>query len=321
MSLLNIIEGKLPLSVHDYMQLCLQHPEYGYYRKAVAVGKQGDFITAPEISQIFGDLIGMWLRDVWQQLGEPEFHLVECGPGRGTLSADVLRMLPPCKLHLVESSETLREAQKEALWKHNPTWHDDLSTLPNDRPLLIIANEFFDAFPVRQWVGDEERKVVEGLAFSPQGEVTREESPMASQIMAQICERLKAQGGVFLTVDYGYLEGAGDTLQAVKKHTFHNPLETPGEADLTSHVDFSALKKVVEKVECMLMPIVTQEKFLRSLGGEIWLQKLLLKTTETQAQKDLQEGWLRLTSPATMGELFKVMAVLPNYEIQPGGFA
>jgi len=321
MSLLNIIEGKLPLSVHDYMQLCLQHPEYGYYRKAVAVGKEGDFITAPEISQIFGDLIGMWLRDIWRQMGEPEFHLVELGAGRGTLSADVLRMLPECSLHLVESSETLREVQKKALWKHNPTWHDDLSTLPKDKPLLMVANEFFDAFPIRQWVGDEERQVVKDLAFAPEGEVTREESPMARQVMAEICERLKAQGGVLLTIDYGYLEGAGDTLQAVKDHTFHNPLETPGEADLTSHVDFTALKTITEGAGCVVPPIVTQEKFLRSLGGEIWLQKLLMKTPELEAQKSLQEGWLRLTSPATMGELFKVMAVLPDETIQPGGFA
>lgn len=313
MPLREIVEAQLPLTVYDFMQLCLQHPQHGYYRKARAVGAEGDFITAPEISQIFGDLIGLWLRDIWQQSGEPEFHLVELGPGRGTLTADVLRHLPECSLHLVESNATLKEIQREKLWKYQPQWHDEITSLPSDKPLYTIANEFFDAFPIRQWVGEEERKVVAGFAFAPTGEVTREQCPQAENIMADICGRLTAQGGVLLAVDYGYFnETQKDTLQAVKDHCYHNPLEDVGEADLTSQVDFGALAAVAEAQGCEVHGVVTQEKFLRSLGGEIWLQKLLTRISDPVQQKNLQEGWLRLISPSQMGSLFKVMAVTPK---------
>lgn len=322
MSLRNIIEQQLPLSVHDYMQLCLQHPEYGYYRKAQAVGAQGDFVTAPEVSQIFGDLVGLWMRDIWQQMGEGEFHLVELGPGRGTLSADVKRMLPQGSLHLVESNTTLREAQREQLWKYEPQWHDKVESLPQDKPLLILANEFFDAFPIRQWVGQEERIVAPGFVFAPEGDVTREECPQAKAVLAVLCERLKAQGGALLMADYGYGNGeAGDTLQAIKDHAFHSPLEDCGEADLTAHVDFAALSEVAKAAGCQASPMVTQEKFLRSLGGDIWLQKLLQKAETAQQRKDIEEGWLRLISPAQMGSLFKVMAITADNTLNPAGFA
>lgn len=321
MSLRKEIKSQLPLTVHDYMQLCLQHPEYGYYRNAKAVGKEGDFTTAPEISQIFGDLIGLWLRDIWQQMGESPFALVELGPGRGTLCADALRMLPECALHLVESNETLKEQQKQTLWQYQPTWHADLSTLPSDLPLLIIANEFLDAFPIRQFVGEEERRVDENFTFLPEGEVTKETCPMAEKIMQQICQRLKAQNGVFLTIDYGYANGEnGDTLQAVKDHQYHDPLKDCGEVDLTAHVNFQALQRIAEAEICSASPIVTQEKFLRSLGGDIWLQKLLQKTTDQSQQKMLEDGWLRLISNAQMGSLFKVLAVQPNNQLTLSGF-
>lgn len=320
MSLREIIQAQLPLSVHDYMQLCLQHPEYGYYQKAPVLGAEGDFITAPEISQIFGDMLGLWLRDIWQQMGQVNAALVELGPGRGTLSSDVLRHFPASQLHLMESNKTLRESQRELLGKHAPQWHDAIESLPDDVPLFIIANEFFDALPIRQWVGEQERTVSADWQFEPVGEVTREACPAAIEILQSLCARLTAQGGVLWLADYGYLESSGDTLQAVKQHAYIDPLTECGEADLTSHIDFGALKQVAEEAGCHAYGAVTQEKFLRSLGGEIWLQKLLHKTVDSAAQKTLQEGWLRLVSPAQMGELFKVMAINPNTSLQIGGF-
>lgn len=321
MSLTKVISGKLPLTVHDYMQICLQHPEYGYYRKAQAIGKQGDFTTAPEISQIFGDLIGMWLRDIWQKMAELEFHLVELGAGRGTLSADVLRMLPECSLHLVESNSTLRKIQADSLSSYNPKWYNSVDSLPSDKPLFIMANEFFDAFPIRQWVGNKERRVVDGFEFSPEGQVTREESPQAKEIMQQICAKLKTQGGVLLMVDYGYIDGEmTDTLQAVKDHKYHNPLADCGEADLTSHVDFSALRDVAKGVGCFVYGPTSQENFLRILGGDLWLQKLLKNAKTDEQRQDIEDGWLRLISPTQMGSLFKVMAVMPDDNVNVGGF-
>ena len=303
------------------MQLCLQHPEYGYYRQAQAVGASGDFTTAPEISQIFGDLIGMWLRDIWQKTNEPDFHLVELGAGQGTLASDMLRMLPDCSLHLVDSNETLRKLQSESLSAHNPSWHDNLDSLPDDKPLFIVANEFFDAFPIRQWVGDDERQVGKDFEFEPAGEVTREECQQAKQIMQQICQRLKAQGGVLLLIDYGYFgNNDGDSLQAVKDHKFHNPLEDCGQADLTSHVDFAALEKVAKSVDCVVTGITSQEQFLRVLGGDLWLQKLLNKAITKEQKQALEEGWLRLISPTQMGNLFKVMAVAPDDSVNIAGF-
>ncbi len=321
MSLTKVIQAQLPLSVHDYMQLCLQHPEFGYYRQAKAVGAEGDFITAPEVSQIFGDLIGFWLRDIWQQLGKDSVAMVELGAGRGTLSSDILRHFTPNELHIVESNETLRQAQRKTLEGHQPNWHETLETLPTDKPLFIIANEFFDALPIRQWVGDVERKVSKAFEFTPSGDVTREECPAAQTMMRAIGERMKAQGGVFLTIDYGYVEGGvGDTLQAVKNHAYANPLKDCGEVDLTSHVDFAMLTDLAEHTQCVVHGVTSQENFLRALGGDIWLQKLLNNAASDEQKKMLEDGWLRLISPTQMGTLFKVMAITPDDKLTVGGF-
>ncbi len=321
MSLKALIAEKLPLTVHDYMQLCLQHPEFGYYQQAIAVGAQGDFVTAPEISQIFGDILGLWLRHTWQELAEPEFDLVELGPGRGTLSADVLRHLPACGLHLVESNRTLKTIQAQTLQSHHPTWHKTIASFPRDKPLFIIANEFFDAFAIRQWVGDVERVVTPQFEFSPKGAVTREESPQASAWVTTLCERLKQQGGLLWICDYGTAEGEqGDSLQGVKNHQYYSPLDDCGQVDLTAHVNFKALAQTAQSHGCTASAIVPQEKFLRSLGAEMWLQKLLTKCTDVQQQKTLQEGWIRLISPAQMGTLFKVMAITPHETPTLAGF-
>lgn len=307
-----LIAQQAPMTVHDYMQLCLQHPQYGYYRQAKAVGREGDFTTAPEISQIFGDIIGFYFRHFWQQSGEADFHWVELGPGRGTLSADCLRHLPACAVHLLESNRTLRKVQEKTLCRYQPCWHDDVDALPKDKPLYLVANEFLDALPIRQWVGEEERQVIcrDGkLYFHPEGKVTREQCPQAEQLLLTIIQRLKKQGGVAMLIDYGYVQGQGDSLQAVKQHTYCDPLHTPGEADLTAHVNFGALQQIALEHAAEVTFFDNQAAFLRQHGGEIWLQKLLLNSTQIQLQRDLQEGWLRLISPSQMGELFKVMVI------------
>lgn len=317
------------MTVHDYMQLCLQHPEHGYYRKAQAVGKDGDFITAPEISQIFGDLLGMWMLHAWHVCGAPrKAALVELGPGRGTLSADILRMIKKNEdatnvfaLHLVESNETLRAEQAKKLWQHQPVWHDDIAPLPHELPLFIIANEFFDALPIRQFVGGVERSIRlegEALIFSPEGNVTRETCPAAQEMLAILAERLKAQGGVMLVVDYGYQGVAfraqdSDTLQALRNHQFHPVLQDVGEADLTAHVDFTALAETAKAKGLHVHGVVAQGIFLERLGGEIWLKKLQAATVRNpQKAAELQQGWNRLSKPDQMGDLFKVIAFTPE---------
>ena len=311
------------MRVIDYMQLCLQHPQHGYYRTAQAVGASGDFITAPEISQIFGDLLGMYWLHHWQQWGaQTPIALVELGPGRGTLSADVMRLVhmqaPNISLHLVESNHTLRQQQQQKLQQYRPQWHDSTASLPNDRPLLIMANEFFDALSIAQWVGKQERCVALNaageLCFTPEGEVTREHCPDGEAIMQQLSARLAAQGGAMLVIDYGYEQRAlastdsRDTLQAMKDHRYCDVLTDCGEVDLTAHVDFTALAEIAQTNGLEVQPVQEQGSFLQRLGGDLWLKKLQLRATPAQAA-ELEAGWLRLISPTQMGRLFKVLAV------------
>jgi SAM-dependent MidA family methyltransferase len=340
MSLEAIIRQRIseqgPLTVEDYMQLCLQHPQHGYYRKAQAVGAEGDFITAPEISQLMGDLLGMWLLDMAAQCqasypGEP-LHLAELGPGRGTLMADMMRIVSKqpaiaewLSLHLLESNTTLKAQQAEALAAYAPQWHDQVEDLPQNGPLLIITNEFFDALPIRQWVGESERVVVVdsqgNLIFSPDGAVTKEACPQGGAIMALLAKRLEKQGGGLLVVDYGYGAGAdhADSLQALLNHRYHDPLKNPGEADLTAHVDFAALAKAAQPSTVHISGPIGQGEFLQKLGGDLWLQKLIRLCKDDAERQKLANGWLRLISPAQMGSLFKVMAVT-SPPLTPAGF-
>lgn len=312
------------LTVHDYMQLALQHPEHGYYRKAQAVGAEGDFITAPEISQIFGDLLGMWFIHAWHVCGTPKkAAFTEFGPGRGTLSADILRIITKnndttnvFKLHLLESNETLRKEQAKKLWQHQPIWHDDINSLPTNLPLFIVANEFFDALPIRQYVGNTERCIQlegEALTFTPQGDVTKEICPAALEIIQQLAAKLQKQGGCMLIIDYGYTENSRqnkDTLQAVKSHHYHPVLQDAGEADITALVDFSAIAACARQYGLQTHGISSQGSFLERLGGEIWLKKLQAANLHhSQKALELQQGWQRLTMPQQMGDLFKVIAL------------
>ncbi|WP_416830692.1 MAG: class I SAM-dependent methyltransferase [Erythrobacter sp.] len=319
-----------PISLAHFMAESNAH----YYTTRDPLGEEGDFITAPEVSQMFGELIGLWFADLWVRMGSRKrIHYVELGPGRGTLTKDALRTAARYEfdpqIHFVETSPELRKLQLEAFPK--ATHHHDLSTLPDDAPLLIIANEFFDALPVHQLVrsaqGWHERMIgLDGddLVFvagdkpmdaivppswksAPQGTMI-ETSAAASAVMAEIAQRLKEQGGAALIIDYGPFElRAGSTLQALRAHEKVDPLKHPGEADLTTHVDFELLKHVAEANGADVMGLTMQGDWLRNMGIEIRHEALVRKIPEEQAK--LKRQFDRLVDDGQMGALFKVLGI------------
>lgn len=337
MSLEELIKERIrehgPITVADYMALCLSHPEYGYYMQRDPLGAQGDFTTAPEISQIFGELMGLWLAAQWQKQGSPEAILVELGPGRGTLSADMLRATKKVshfhdniQLHMVEISPVLRQKQWQTLaGKHAELhWHESVDALP-PLPIFFIANEFFDALPIHQYVsGVEQQVTVEGeqLAFTIAAgdSVVTERCPAAKQVMKQLAGHIAKHGGAGLVIDYGYVGGSrADTLQAMKRHEYCPVLETPGEADLTAHVDFDVLAQVAETHGVSPFGAVAQGKFLLQIGASQRLMNLC-QTANEQQRPELMSGFERLISHEQMGELFKVLAVMPKGSDRPEGF-
>lgn len=339
------------LSVADYMNECLSNPTHGYYTHNEPFGVSGDFITAPEISQMFGELLGLWAVHQWHALDKPsKFNLVELGPGRGTLMADALRaasglpeFMAGMNLHLVETSPRLRAAQKSALGAYSPTWHDDISSLP-DGPLIVIANEFLDALPIHQFEYTEhgwlERRVgvVENqLAFTPwppqfsiEADISHlaspkdgdlfEVSPVSKSIVSELAARCKTQPGCALFIDYGHSQsGYGDTLQAVKAHSFASLLETPGDADLTAHVDFHAMARAAAKAGATAYGAVEQGAFLKALGIVERTEALSKRATPDQL-KQLVAGRDRLINDDQMGRLFKVLAIAGPDMPPPSGF-
>ena len=329
-----------PLPVARYMALCLSHPHHGYYTTRDPLGDAGDFITAPEISQMFGELLGLWCADVWRHMGAPAaVSLVELGPGRGTLMADALRAIakvPALRaalaVHLVETSPALRTRQRATLPGGAVIWHDRLEDVP-EGPLLLLANEFLDALPVAQLVreptGWHERQIgldAQGrLAFglspvpvpdalvppvlraSPPGTLV-ELSPERAAVAAEIARRVAAFGGAALVIDYGHTSpGPGDTLQAVKGHAFADPLAVPGEADLTAHVDFAALAAVARAKGAAVHGPTTQGAFLSALG--IAIRAARLKASAPEEAPAIDGAVHRLTAEAEMGQLFKVLAI------------
>lgn len=343
-----------PISVAEYMAQCLLDPEHGYYTTREPFGKDGDFITAPEVSQMFGELIGVWLYTAWQACGAPEKPvLAEIGPGRGTLMKDMLRTLArldpafvkKARFALVEASSRLAKVQKATLKEAKaaamPQWYACVEDLP-EGPLFIVGNELFDALPIRQFVKTKSgwRERVVGmdengeLAFfaapgsldktllpadaqtAPEGMVF-EIAPAREALMDAIAERLRRQGGAGLFIDYGFRRSAtGETLQAVKQHAYDDVLANPGEADITSHVDFDALMRVARGhgLKCQLM---TQGDFLLGLGlleraGQLGAGK------PADMQKAIRDAAERLAGPGQMGTLFKALAVLPeNVTVPP----
>lgn len=343
-----LIETAGPLSVFDYMALCLADPQHGYYMRAEPFGAGGDFITAPEVSQLFGEMIGAWLVHAHAASGAPEkFHLVELGPGRGTLMADILRVarLRPefraaASLHLVETSPRLRDIQKATLGDDAAKvhWHDTPATLPGDAPLLIVANEFFDALPIRQYVRVESRWRERCIGLADDGKGLRfvagageladaelaadlldavegtilETQPLANALMQELAARLAAQGGALLAIDYGYgRTAAGDTLQALRGHQHVPVLEAPGLCDLTAHVNFEALARAASLAPLQPRRLLGQGEFLLALG--LLERAGQLGADKSEADRDRIRGEVeRLAAPDQMGDLFKVLAIAPD---------
>ena len=309
-------EGPLPVSV--WMAEANAH----YYATRDPFGAAGDFTTAPEISQMFGELAGLWLADLWLRSGRPaNAHYVELGPGRGTLAMDALRAMKSVELvpdvHLVETSPVLRAAQAKRV--PDATWHDDLATLPADGPLLVVANEFFDALPVEQRDAAGRPRTVDWAdgRFVPVGTVETERSPRALAIAADLSRRIAAQGGAALIVDYGHdRPGRGDTLQAVSRHAFADPFEEPGERDLTAHVDFAALAATADGVR--VSGPVPQGAWLDAMG--LPLRAAALARAAPERTEEIDAARDRLSAPAQMGRLFKVLAFSAREWQEPAGF-
>jgi SAM-dependent MidA family methyltransferase len=327
-----------PITVADYMTECLLHPQYGYYTTRPPFGTQGDFITAPEISQMFGELIGLALGQAWLDQGAPEEAvLAEIGPGRGTLMSDMLRVLAKLpgaeglRPHLIEASPRLRAEQAKLL--PGAVWVDDVSALP-EGPLFLVANEFFDALPIRQFVraqaGWAERMIglsEDALAFglsqavplaalehrladtSP-GEFVETCAP-AQPIAAEIGRRIAAHGGAALIIDYGGWHGSGDTLQALRSHTVDDALAAPGQADLTAHVDFEPLALAAASQGARPTALVAQGVFLERLGITTRAQALARAMSGDQLEAHIA-AHRRLTHPDEMGSLFQVLGLTPS---------
>ena len=294
-----------------------------YYSTRDPLGVRGDFTTAPEISQMFGEVIGAALADCWKRAGAPaEAVYVELGPGRGTLASDALRVLKSAdfsgEVHFVETSPILREAQRAAL--PGACMHESVDELPA-KPLLLVANEFLDALPVRQHVGGDERRVtaVAGrLAYDHEGEIV-ETSPAREEALGSVAKRVVEHGGVALLIDYGHERSApGDTLQAVRGHAFASVLDNPGEQDLTAHVDFEALRNAALENGAKVTNLVTQGEWLRRLGIEARADAL--EKTNPDKADDVRSALKRLTAKDEMGELFKVIAIHSAEWPVPAGF-
>ena len=319
-ALLDRIRAEGPITVEAFMEACNSY----YYATRDPLGADGDFTTAPEISQMFGEMIGACLADVWKRGDAPADAIyAEFGPGRGTLAVDALRVLRTSgfrgDVHFVETSDTLRETQKRAV--PDGHWHDAVAELPA-KPLLLVANEFLDALPVRQFVGGIERRVIAaggGLAFDRDGEIT-ETSPARDDAISSIALCTARHGGAALIIDYGHEQaGAGDTLQAVRRHRFSPVLDNPGEQDLTAHVDFEAVVRVARDAGAAVTPVVPQGEWLIRLGIEARAQALSHANPERAA--DIEAALERLTSRDQMGVLFKVTAIHSPGWPAPAGFA
>lgn len=325
-----LIANTGPISISHYIAESNAH----YYARRDPFGVAGDFITAPEISQMFGELIGLWLADIWMRAGRTEpVHYVELGPGRGTLARDALGAARRYGLvpstHFVETSTALKALQLEL--HPQAMWHADLSTVPTDGPLLIVANEFLDALPVRQLVRTQDgwRERMVGLADdrlvpvagsasmdaavpaerrdAPEGAIL-ETSPAAASVMYEVAARLAAQGGAALFIDYGHAEPRfGSSLQAVRAHRKVDVFSAPGEADLTAHVDFSALASIAQSRGIRWLGTEEQGRWLRALGIEARADALAAFAPAHAAA--IHTARERLTAEGQMGALFKVMGI------------
>lgn len=343
-----------PMELGRYMTLCLGHPVHGYYMTRDPFGAQGDFTTAPEVSQLFGEMIGAWLADTWMTLGAPQkILLVEAGPGRGTLMSDILRATKrvagfhaAVQIHLLETSPVLREKQRVMLDGYAVHWHDTLQSLPDHAPVLFIANEFLDALPVEhlqfdqdQWwqraVGVDEKDSLciglkqgkpdllnycKRLSLNPVAGDILEVSPAGEQFVQQLAFIMKKQTGAGLFIDYGYDQTAfGQTIQALHKHQPVSIFHAPGNSDITAHVNFARVADQLSAAGLFAPALREQGGFLKTLGIETRLDKLLTQATPEQAQ-DLQSGYEMMTADDQMGRLFKVQGFSHDASIEMAGF-
>jgi NADH dehydrogenase [ubiquinone] 1 alpha subcomplex assembly factor 7 len=339
-----LIKTTGPMPVWRYMELCLTHPKHGYYVLRDPLGREGDFITAPEVSQMFGELLGLWAASVWKALGSPaKLHLIELGPGRGTMMADALRALRVLPLlyqaitvHMVEINPVLQNKQRATLSAvRNIQWHTSIDDVPPG-PTIILANEYFDVLPIHQAVKrqtgwhervveiDDDGKLAFGTAAEPMPrfEVLLpplvREAPIGAVFewrpdaeMMKIASRVRDQGGAALIIDYGHLRSdAGDTFQAIARHSFADPLKDPGLADLTAHVDFQALASAAEDVGARVHGPVPQGDFLKHLGIETRAVTLMAKASH-EVSEGISEALKRLIGggQSGMGSLFKVIGI------------
>jgi NADH dehydrogenase [ubiquinone] 1 alpha subcomplex assembly factor 7 len=336
-----------PMSVAAFMAEALGHPRFGYYRQAMPLGSAGDFTTAPEISQMFGELVGAWLAERWMAMGRPPaVRLVELGPGRGTLLADALRATrgvagfhAALALHLVDINQPLRAAQAQALAGFAPSWHDRLEAVP-DGPMLLVANEFFDALPVRQFTCMPYGWVERMVGLADDGETLRlalapgrtpfapvlpdpipgrqaELGEAALALAAEIGARLRRDGGWALIIDYGFDAAGGLSLQAVRRHRGTDILDRPGETDLSAHVDFAGLARATALPS---FGPIGQGDFLRRLGIVPRAEALKSRATPSQRQA-IDAALARLIDPDQMGRLFRVLAVGNPADNEPPGFS
>jgi NADH dehydrogenase [ubiquinone] 1 alpha subcomplex assembly factor 7 len=324
-----------PLRLDVFMTLALYDPTHGYYATRQPLGRGGDFVTAPDISQVFGELIGLWMAQSWHEIGAPaSFKLVELGPGCGTLLADALRatarvqgFVDACDLHLIEANPHLRAEQATRLRDHAPQWHDTLDTVPHG-PCLIVANEFLDCLPVRQFIkthghwhevevgADDTGALNLGLSppltappdGAPSDVDLHESAPGLATLIQSVATRLNAAPGRALIIDYGSTDGrTGHTVQALHRHTKVSPLDHIGEADLTAHVNFAALTLLAREAGLAVSGPFGQGDFLRALGAEARCDALI-RANPARAD-EVSKAVARLIDPAHMGALFKVVCL------------
>lgn len=359
--LIKLIRLHGPISISSYMAEAMTNPKYGYYVNQNPFGESGDFITAPEVSQMFGELIGLCFADLWLKMDRPvKVHLIELGPGKGTLMADIMRVLDvlpefrdALELHFVEASPQLITIQKQAIsdFKDKATWHETIKSAltaaeDDDQATFIVANEFFDALPIRQFqkgeLGWHERMVtvnergdglITMLSPFPAHDVTLPEnlkksdlhsiievSPMADYVTGLIAEHIKTFRGAGLFIDYGYNEyKTGETLQAVEKHQYADMYERPGYADISSHVNFRKLLDIVKHAGLTPLGPKFQGKFLNDLGIAERVRILNNNATPEQKKTILSE-LNRLIAPNEMGTLFKVVGMISDKDIEIAGF-
>ena len=342
--LIQRIRATGPITLADFMTECLLHPEHGVYTTRDPLGAAGDFTTAPEISQMFGEIVGLALAQAWMDQGAPKsFALAELGPGRGTLMADILRATrrvagfhAAAQVHLIEASPTLRAAQAKLI--PNATWHDSITSLP-DLPLLLAANEFFDALPIRQFhrhsngwqetvVGAQGDALGAGLAppaplasldhrldDTKVGDIV-EVCPALPAITHDIGTRIAQHGGLALIIDYGDWQSQGDTLQALQNHKPTDPFAAPGMADLTAHVDFAAIAEAA--APAAFTRVAPQGVFLERLGITQRAQALAQNLGAAALENHIA-AHRRLTHPDAMGHLFKVIGLYPKGATPPPG--